>query len=220
MAQRGLRRTTFDVEDVELKGTPLVVSWGGRKREVKSVTYGFLAKMPRDWRRFGEWQGTNRMTAHDLRRLPERFPVPEAEPEPRLEAEVRRRRKVAKGSVSGKLVDPEMIRKLEPLARELLRLGTPKVTGMSRAVVVAEDVQVALAVLRACTLHMNADGSMPVARVKAIWDAAYRAGDTNGASASAGSRRSATCFRTWGCWNGRTRPIPSARRASGGRAGS
>jgi hypothetical protein len=26
---------------------------------------------------------------------------------------------------------------------------------------------------------MNADGSMPMARVKAIWDAAYRAGDTS-----------------------------------------
>ena len=61
----------------------------------------------------------------------------------------------------------------------MLRLGTPKVTGASRAVVVAEDVQTALAVLRACTLDMNADGSMPMARVKAIWDAAYRAGDAN-----------------------------------------
>ncbi len=36
-----------------------------------------------------------------------------------------------------------------------------------------------LAVVRACTLDMNADGSMPVMRVKTIWDAAYRAGDTS-----------------------------------------
>jgi hypothetical protein len=176
--KRVLRRTTFDVEDVELKGTPLVVSWGGRRREVRDVTYGFLAKMPRDWRRLAEWRSTTRMTAHDLRRLPELFPVPEAEPEPQPQREAPVR-KVAKGSVSGKLVDPEAIRKLEPLAQELLRLGTPKVTGQSRAVVVAEDVQVTLAVLRACTLDMNADGSMPMARVKAIWDAAYRAGDTS-----------------------------------------
>jgi len=175
--KRVLRNTTFDVEDVELKGTPLVVSWGGRRREVRDVTYGFLAKMPRDWRRFAEWQGTTRMTAHDLRRLPERFPVPEAEPEPQPEREVPVP-KVAKGSVSGKLIAPEVISKLEPLAKELLRLGTPKVTGQSRAVVVAEDVQTALAVVRACTLDMNADGSMPVMRVKAIWDAAFRAGDT------------------------------------------
>ena len=176
--KRVLRRTTFDVEDVELKGTPLVVSWGRRRREVAGVTFGLLAKMPRDWGRLAEWRSTMRMTAHDLRRLPERFPVPE--PEPGLEAEVRAPvRKVATGSVSGKLVDPEAIRKLEPLAKELLRLGTPKVTGQSRAVVVAEDVQTALAVVRACTLDMNADGSMPMARVKAIWDAAYRASDTN-----------------------------------------
>ncbi len=44
--------------------------------------------------------------------------------------------------------------------------------------VVAEDVQVAIAVLRACTLHMNADGSMPLARIKALWDAVHEAGDT------------------------------------------
>ena len=36
----------------------------------------------------------------------------------------------------------------------------------------------ALAVIRACTLHPNPDGSMPLMRVKAIWDAAYEAGDT------------------------------------------
>ncbi len=176
--KRVLRRTTFDVEDVELKGTPLVVSWGRRRREVAGVTFGLMAKMPRDWKRLAEWQSTTRMTAHDLRRLPELFPVPEPEPEPQQQRETPVR-KVAKGSVSGKLVDPEAIRKLEPLARELLRLGTPKVTGQSRAVVVAEDVQVTLVVLRACTLDMNADGSMPVMRVKAIWDAAYRAGDTS-----------------------------------------
>ena len=48
-----------------------------------------------------------------------------------------------------------------------------------RNTTVAEDVQTALAVVRACTLDMNADGSMPVMRVKAIWDAAYRASDTS-----------------------------------------
>ena len=65
----------------------------------------------------------------------------------------------------------------------------------------------ALAVIRACTLDMNADGSMPVMRIKAIWDAAYQAGDTSqGVQFPAVSRRSATCCRTWDCWSGRTRP--------------
>ena len=42
----------------------------------------------------------------------------------------------------------------------------------------AKDVQVTLAIVRACTLHMNADGSMPLARIKGLWDAVYEAGDT------------------------------------------
>ncbi len=175
--RRVLRSTTFDVEDVELKGTPLVVSWGARRGEVRGVTFGFLAKMPRDWQRFGEWQSTTRMTAHELRRLPGVFPVPEPDPEP--QEKVPAPKVVAMGSVLGKLVDPEVVRKLEPLARELMQAGSPEVKrSSSRAVIVAEDVQVTLAVIRACTLRINADGSMPTKRVKALWDKAYEAGDT------------------------------------------
>ena len=123
--RRVLRSTDFDVEDVELKGTPLTVQWGARRGEAKSVTFGFLAKMPRDWRRFDEWQSTTRMTAHELRKLPERFPGGgTVNRNPRSN---RLRRKVVKGSVSGKLVDPEVIGKLEPLAREMLSLGMPEV---------------------------------------------------------------------------------------------
>ena len=173
--KRVLRSTDFDVEDVELKGTPMTVSWGSRKGEVADVCYGSLAKMPRDWRRFGEWQSTTRMTPHDLRRLPEGFPVAE------LKAETEApscRTKVARGSVLGKLVDPEVVRKLEPLAKELLERGEPVVGSASRARIVAEDVQVALAVVRAFTLHPNPDGSIPVMRAKAIWDRMHEAGET------------------------------------------
>jgi hypothetical protein len=175
--KRVLRSTDFNVEDVELKGTPLTVSWGSRRGEVKNVTFGFLAKMPRDWRRFGEWQSTTRMTAHELHQLPERFPVAEpVEPEPEERPPAPR---IVKGSVLGKLVDPHDIRKLEPLAKELLRLHAPEVGRSSRAVIVAEDLQMALAVIRGCTLHPNPDGSLPVMRVKGLWDAAFKAGDTS-----------------------------------------
>ena len=173
--KRVLRQTTFDVEDVEIKGTPMTVEWGARRGEVRGVTYGFLAKMPRDWKRFEEWQSTTHMAAHDLRRLPERFPVEEPVVESREESPAP---KVAKGSVLGKLVDPEVIQKLEPLARELMRLRAPEVSSSSRAVVVAEDVQMAIAVVRACTLHPNPDGSLPLKRIWGLWDAAYDAGDT------------------------------------------
>ena len=59
-----------------------------------------------------------------------------------------------------------------------MRLGSPEVGRSSRAVIVAEDVQVTLAILRACTLHMNTDGSMPLKRTQAIWEAIHAAGDT------------------------------------------
>ena len=173
--KRVLRSTDFDVEDVELKGTPMTVEWGARRGQVKGVTYGSLAKMPRDWRRLGEWESTTRMTPHDLRKLPELFPVAEPEPKTEVETSVP---KVVKGSVSGKLVNPDDIRKLEPLAKDLLELNKPEVGRSSRAVVVAEDVQMTLAIVRAFTLHPNPDGSIPVMRAKAIWDAVHAAGDT------------------------------------------
>jgi hypothetical protein len=119
---------------------------------------------------------TTRMTAHELRTLPERFPV--AEPVKREPEEKPPAPEVVKGSVSGNLVDPEVVRRLEPLAKELLCLHATVVGRSSRAKIVAEDVQAALAVIRACTLRPNPDGSMPVMRVKAIWDAVHAAGDT------------------------------------------
>ena len=177
--KRVLRSTAFDVEDVEIKGTPMTIEWGARRGEVRGVTYGSLAKMPRDWRRMAEWEGTTRMTAHELRALPERFPAPEpkAEAVPVQEATSPDRKEVM-GSVLGKMVDPEVIQKLEPLARELLESNAPEVGRSSRAVVTVEDVQVSLALIRACTLHPNPDGSLPVMRVKGLWDAAFKAGDT------------------------------------------
>ena len=71
------------------------------------------------------------MTAHDLAQLPERFAVAEpVETEPEVQSPAPR---VVKGSVSGKMVDPDVIGKLEPVARDLLELHTPEVGRSSRA---------------------------------------------------------------------------------------
>ena len=71
-----LATTDFDVETVELKGRCPVVVWGeDYERQVKHFTMGGLAKMPRDAMRLAEWRKTTQMSAHDLRKLPELYPV-------------------------------------------------------------------------------------------------------------------------------------------------
>jgi hypothetical protein len=112
------------------------------------------------------------MMAHEFVQLPFNFPVSDKTPEQKSPVV-----KVVKGSVCGKMVDPDHVRLLEPLARRLLDLKSPEVKGGSRAVVVVEDVQVSLAIIRSCTLRPNPDESMPLARIKGLWDAMYLAGD-------------------------------------------
>jgi hypothetical protein len=51
----------FDIEIVEVKGTPPVVKYrdGGF---IESITYGSFAKLPREASRFSEWTGTTTVT--------------------------------------------------------------------------------------------------------------------------------------------------------------
>ena len=65
---------------------------------VKHFTMGGLAKMPRDATRIAEWQTTTRMTAEELRKLPERYPVA-ATPEVKKSV----KKQAAAASVQGKL---------------------------------------------------------------------------------------------------------------------
>ena len=81
---------------------------------------GGLAKTPRDWTRFGEWKATTRMTAHELRKLPELYPV-EATPEVKKSV----KRQEAAASVRGKLIDKELFRKYLPLAERFLPAPEP-----------------------------------------------------------------------------------------------
>ena len=125
-----------------------------------------------------EWQSTTRMTAHELRELPERFPV--AEPEPEAEPEVKSPAPgSSRGRCRGSWSIPRTSASWSRSPGSCCAWDAPEVkSSSSRAVVVAEDVQMALAMIRACTLHPNPDGSMPLKRIWAIWDAAYEAGDT------------------------------------------
>ena len=101
--KRVLASTSFDVETVELKGRCPSVVWGkDYDRQVKHFTMGGLAKMPRDATRLAEWQATTHMTAHDLRKLPELYPV-----EATVEVKKSVKKQAAAASVQGNLIDKE-----------------------------------------------------------------------------------------------------------------
>ncbi len=114
--KRVLASTDFDVETVELKGWCPSVVWGtDHKRQVSRFTMGGLAKMPRDWTRFSEWKRTTRLTADDLKNLPELHPV---EVTPVVELKVERQEAAA--SVRGKLIDKGKFEKYLPLAQRFV----------------------------------------------------------------------------------------------------
>lgn len=69
--ERWLRQQAqgFDIEIVEVKGTPPVVKYGDRGF-IEAITYGSFAKLPRDVSRFGEWANTTTLTIEEVFALP------------------------------------------------------------------------------------------------------------------------------------------------------
>ena len=101
------------MENVEIKGTCPEVTWGKEyKRQLLNYKFGFLAKMPREWERFEEWKATTRLTVEELQEIIDKNPI--------VIAEAVKVVKEAKGSVSGKLIDPKRVEELMPLAQKLV----------------------------------------------------------------------------------------------------
>ena len=59
----------FDVELVEVKGTAPVAHYDETGSMLLEFTFGLLAKLPRDWRRFDKFQQTTRLAVAQLRTL-------------------------------------------------------------------------------------------------------------------------------------------------------
>jgi hypothetical protein len=82
------------------------------------------------------------------------------------------------GSLSGHPIPEEEIAAINGPYLELARTWIPQaLTTSSRAKVDASDLAIAFAVIRTCTLKMNADGTLPTERVRAIWDRMYQNGE-------------------------------------------
>ena len=209
--KRVLATTSFDVETVELKGRCPSVVWGkGFKRVVKHFTMGGLAKMPRDATRLAEWEATTRMTANELRKLPELYPIDEATPEVKKSV----KRQATGGSNEGKSIDRERFPEVSAVGERFVP-APELVSKKSRVWVTAEDVAIFLVLLEFFGENPNEDGTMPHNRFAGLWQKLYHDGDVSRASIISGSPGLGIGFRRKAASSGRMQPIAGNGQRSG-----
>jgi hypothetical protein len=149
----------------------------GAERQIESMKSGKPAKLPRQvLDRFEEFQKTTSLTFQGIQKLcelVERMVIPKAN--------VFSMKVIAQnGSLSGYPIPEQEIAAIQGSYLQLAQTWIPQtLTTSSRAKVDARDLAIAFAIIRTCTLKMNADGSMPTARVKAIWDRMYLNGEVD-----------------------------------------
>ena len=160
-----LSATACDVEDVEIKGTCAIVERhnGG----VVNLTEGTLAKYPRDVSRSDEWEQTTSLSVEDIWSLIETSPI-----RPMTKKEAGR-----SGSIAGKHIEKETITALLSFGMDMLGQEQVSIGSTNRAVVTAEDVAVFATLLKFFHENCNADGSLPVARIRSLWKSLYECGD-------------------------------------------
>lgn len=166
-----LASTSFDVEDIEVKGAVPELEWNPKFRGViDNIKCGGLAKFPREMRwRADEFMATTRLTTDELQELVN-SPVPEPIVEP---AQVEKRK--PSGSFSGKHIDTERIQQYLPYAEQIM--GSQQHQVGNKTAATALDCAIFLTLLEFFTQHPNEDGTLPSRRFKALWEAMYECGD-------------------------------------------
>ncbi len=173
--KRVLATTTYDVEDIEVKGTCPEITWSAENKHwVEKIKCGGLAKFPREMiTRADEFMATTRLTTDELQAIVD-SPLPEEElptPAPTEEEIVHK----SVGSVRTKQIDVNRIRWYLPLAEQLMG-RTPHQVG-NQIVANVKDCAIFLTLLEFFTLNPNADGSLPQKRFMELWQAMYECGD-------------------------------------------
>jgi hypothetical protein len=162
----------FDIEIVEVKGTPPVVKYreGGF---IEAITYGTFAKLPREVSRFSEWSGTTTLTIAELLALPlvEEVAVSHGS------AKQEKAAKLPVGSISGKNISREELDLMPTWERFFKEARTNKPLHGDRWAVTETDFAQAVVLLRFFTANRNPDGSLPQRRVQELWTALHEAGD-------------------------------------------
>jgi hypothetical protein len=163
----------FDIEVVEVKGTPPVVKYRD-DGTIDAITYGNFAKLPRDASRFSEWASTTTMTVAELLALPLVEEKVAAEGE---EDRQSKRQRQPCGSVSGKNISQDELDLIPTWERFFRQARKDKALYGGRWEVTAADCAQAVVLLRFFTENPNADGSLPQRRAQELWTALYEAGD-------------------------------------------
>lgn len=179
----------LEVELVEAKGHPPRIDWG-RDGKVARYTSGQLAKLPREVdRRLDEFRRTTKVDDRRVSDLYRRWkdevvrrkevkPERAAGEESRVEvAPTKGAAKPKSGSISGHVVGREALDRFDAY-RDLARRYLPGPLRTSgREAATSEDLAILLLVLEACTERMNADGSMPTARIMTNWATLHEEGE-------------------------------------------
>jgi len=160
--------------DQVISGRPL--SWvKGERRQIETMKSGYLAKLPRDiLDRFEEFKNTTVLSFDDIDDLVAKvdqivIPAPQ-------KLSIFK----AMGSSANHPITKDEIEAISGPYLEFARTWVTEPVGTSsRAKVEAEDLAIALSILKFCSQSMNFDGTMPTKRIKTIWDRMYETGEVD-----------------------------------------
>lgn len=160
------------VEGVEIKGHPPRVTWE-RDGRMKDLISGQFAKLPREMlSRFEEFKTT---TILNDRRISEVYRRYKDEPVASVKPAAEPVKK--SGSLTGCVVKQSNLDQWDAYLAVAKTLVVSPLKTTGREVATAEDMAALLLVLEACTNDMNADGSMPTARIRENWEILHDNGD-------------------------------------------
>ncbi len=164
----------YQVENVEIKGTPHLITWAcGKERRIERIKSGMLAKVPRDIvSRFDEFKNTTVLSFDDIDDLEaqaEQLVIPEP---PKL------LKFKAVGSTTAHPITKDEIEAINGPYLDFAKTWVSEPVGTSsRAKVEAADLAIALPIVKYCSQKRNADGTMPTKRIKVIWDRLFAEGE-------------------------------------------
>jgi hypothetical protein len=165
----------YQVEGVEIKGTPHIITWAKGARKIESMQSGCLAKIPREIvNRIDEFKRTTVLSFDDIEELEQK-----AEqlviPEPKKLSIFKR-----VGSTSTHPIPRHEIDAIKGPYLDFAKTWISEPVGTSsRAMVETADLAIALPIVKFCSQKRNVDGTMPTKRIKRIWDALFEEGEVD-----------------------------------------